>query len=98
MATYVKEESRGNTLHLLKLDRLIDNQTVYLDATTKIDEAIKDDMASGHNNTGPNTSIEIEKARAYADYVAGHASMSNLHQFNGKGYFLFSDKDELERA
>lgn len=92
MATYVKTKTRGRTLHLLQLDRMLGNDTVYLDATDQVNEAIKDDRKNNHESGGPYMSMEIEKARQYADYVSQHATINNLQNFNGRGYRLFTDK------
>lgn len=92
MATYVKEATRGRTLHLLKLDTGFGDTSVYLDATNRIKEALKHDRDNGYREGGPMTGHEIEKAREYADYVGAHAISENLHQFACCGYFLFTDK------
>lgn len=92
MATYLREATRGRTLHLLKLDRNFGDVAVYLDATKKIKEAEKADKENGFENGGPEMAFEIEKARQYADYVAGHANVDNLHLFNTRSYLMFTDK------
>lgn len=91
MATYVKEATRGRTLHLLKLDTYPGSSPVYLDATKPIKAALDEDTRSGFPTGGPAMAQEIEKARSYADYVAVHAKVDNLHNFNTSAYSVFTE-------
>ena len=91
MATYVEEATRGRTLHLLKLDSYPGQSPVYLDATTPINAAQKEDADAGFPKGGPAMAQEIEKARSYADYVALHAKSENLHQFSTPSYSVFTE-------
>ena len=94
MATYVIEKTRGRTLHLLKLEKTFPNDTqVYLDATKLIKEAQKSDKQRGFETNGPEVGQVVESAREYADYVAQHATIDNLHQFNCRGYMLFTSQN-----
>lgn len=91
MATYVKEATRGRTLHLLKLDTHPGQTPVYLDATNPIKAALEEDVQSGFPTGGPAMAQEIEKARSYADYVSVHAKADNLHQFSTAQYSVFTE-------
>ncbi len=95
MAEYIREVSRGRTLHLLKMSspRFGDTK-VYLDLSNRVKEAEKHDRKSGYTHGGPRVAQEIEKAREYADYVAEHASVDNLHNFYCDGYYLFTDQQK----
>lgn len=90
MATYVRESTRGKVLHLLKIDNTSD-PVIYLDATNRIRDAERDDQKAGYQNGGPAVGIEIEKARAYADYVGQYATVDTLHQYYCTDYYLFTD-------
>lgn len=91
MATYVEEATRGRILHLLKFDTFPGTTPVYLDATKTVKAAQQKDDESGYPNGGPAMALEIEKARTYADYVALHASLDNLHQFSTGEYQVFTE-------
>jgi hypothetical protein len=92
MATYIKESSKGKTLHLIRVDNIAGNTPVYLDATKMVRDAEHFDLKNGYKNGGPNLGIEIERARDYADYVGEYASVETLHQFYCPQYFLFSER------
>ena len=91
MATFVKENTRGETLYLLRLDTPMGHKTVYLDATTRLTVAETDDTADGHTTTGPRFAYELAKASSYADYVARCATPSNLHKFSVDEYTFFTE-------
>lgn len=91
MATYVKETNKGRTFHLLRLDTPVDGETVFLDATHRVNEAFRRDKEMGYSKGGPRVGQEVEKAREYADYVAEHASLDQLYQFKTKDYLFFTD-------
>ena len=96
MATYVRKSTRGRTLHLLKIEHGTDN--IYLDASTRIKEAEKQDKMNNYNTGGPLMAIEIEKAREYADYVGEHATIDTLYQYFCRGYYLFTEKETSDNV
>jgi chloramphenicol 3-O-phosphotransferase len=92
MATYVKDENRGYTLHLLKLDCELGGAKVYLDASRRIKEAQRADRDAGYKNGGPRMGLEVEKARSYADYVAQHVTQETVHHFHTRDYSVFTER------
>ena len=92
MATYVKETTKGRTLHLLRIDGMRDGNVAYLDASKLVKDAEREDYKNGYKQGGQKMGCEVEHARQYADYVGEHASAVNLHQFYRDGYYLFTDR------
>lgn len=91
MPEFVKENTRGKTLYLLKMDKPLGQSTVYVDATDKFKEAEKTDIENGNGTGGPMLGYEIQRATEYAEYVMKHATAETLHRFNNNGYNFFTD-------
>jgi hypothetical protein len=88
MVTYVKDEVRGRTLHLVMMDK---SAKMYVDATRRIKEAERVDRDRGYKNGGPNMAQEIEKAREYAKYVETYATPETLYHYHTRDYGVFEE-------
>ena len=72
MAQYRTDAVRGRTLHLIEMNRRVNNRNAFLDITDVVYDAMRQDRKSGYYGVGPMAAIEIERARQYAEYVDNH--------------------------
>ena len=98
MATYVKEQTRGKTLHLIDVGKQINGAQLYVNATDSIKEAIQADAARGYEGVGPNAAQEIERAKEFAEYLFHQPITTNdLDNYRQRNYDLFLEPEKQPR-
>ncbi len=90
-ATYVTESDRGRVLHLLRIDKNFGECVMFLDASSSINDAKREDERNGFTDTGPAMAYAIEQARTYANYVGQHVTLDTMANFYSNDYRLFTE-------